>query len=105
MHCFTSLISPRSARRQLPRAIQYGGSPPAPIGVAGSVLPVREGGVRVAADGTILPGLRVFPVKGRAIMFWSRLPSGAEDAASLHAAEPVVEGQKWIVTRWFTSAD
>lgn len=47
-------------------------------------------------------GVRIFPVKGRAIMFWSRLPDGSEDSSSIHAAEVVQGGQKWITTRWFT---
>ncbi|KAG2430196.1 hypothetical protein HXX76_010295 [Chlamydomonas incerta] len=47
------------------------------------------------------PGLRVYPAKGRAVVFWSRLPDGTEDLASLHSAEPVRAGSKWICTRWF----
>lgn len=35
----------------------------------------------------------------------SRLPDGSEDLASLHAAEPVGEGEKWIVTRWYKEMD
>ncbi|EFJ40203.1 hypothetical protein VOLCADRAFT_108284 [Volvox carteri f. nagariensis] len=47
------------------------------------------------------PGLRIYPAKGRAVIFWSRLVDGSEDLASLHAAEPVRAGSKWICTRWF----
>ncbi|KAG2492422.1 hypothetical protein HYH03_009365 [Edaphochlamys debaryana] len=47
------------------------------------------------------PGLRVLPAKGRALIFWSRLADGSEDLASLHSAEPVRGGTKWICTRWF----
>ncbi|PRW61504.1 Serine threonine- kinase CTR1 [Chlorella sorokiniana] len=32
-------------------------------------------------------GLRVFPKEGRAVIFWSRLPSGEEDKCSIHEAE------------------
>merc|ERR1712157_115707 len=46
------------------------------------------------------PGLRIYPKQGRAVLFWSRLVSGNEDMASIHAAEAVVEGEKWIMTRW-----
>jgi len=46
------------------------------------------------------PGLRIYPKQGRAIMFWSRLPNGSEDMSSIHAAEAVGSGEKWILTRW-----
>jgi len=46
------------------------------------------------------PGLRIYPKQGRAVLFWSRLVTGNEDMASIHAAEAVVEGEKWIMTRW-----
>ncbi|KAI7838354.1 hypothetical protein COHA_007922 [Chlorella ohadii] len=45
-------------------------------------------------------GLRVFPKEGRAVIFWSRLPSGEEDKCSIHEAERVGAGVKWIATRW-----
>lgn len=45
-------------------------------------------------------GVRVIPNEGRLIVFWSMDTDGTEDPASLHAAEPVRSGQKWIVTRW-----
>eukprot|EP00210_Caulerpa_lentillifera_P003128 g2988.t1 len=50
-------------------------------------------------------GLRVYPRQGRAIFFWSRLANGDDDKHSLHAAEPVIEGEKWIATRWFREFD
>lgn len=46
------------------------------------------------------PGLRILPKKGRAVLFWSRNTMGKEDLASVHAAEAVKEGEKWIMTRW-----
>ena len=46
------------------------------------------------------PGLRIYPKCGRAILFWSRLYSGHEDSASIHAAEAVDGGEKWVLTRW-----
>eukprot|EP00887_Chlorella_sp_A99_P006961 scaffold2.g6961.t1 len=46
-------------------------------------------------------GLSIVPKQGRAIIFWSRLPDGGEDVASLHAADPVGPGgTKWVATRW-----
>jgi len=46
------------------------------------------------------PGLRIYPKQGRAVLFWSRLTTGSEDMASIHAAEAITEGEKWIMTRW-----
>lgn len=45
-------------------------------------------------------GLRVEPREGRAVIFWSRMPNGEEDKCSIHEAEKVVAGCKWIATRW-----
>ena len=50
-------------------------------------------------------GLRIFPRRGRAIFFWSRTEEGKEDKASLHAAEPIIMGEKWIATRWLRELD
>jgi len=50
--------------------------------------------------GSTSTGLRIHPKRGRAILFWSRLPSGEEDTASIHAGETVAAGNKWILTRW-----
>ncbi len=49
-------------------------------------------------------GVRVWPKRGRALVFWS-VRGGAEDARSLHEAEPVVEGEKWIATKWLQVED
>ena len=49
-------------------------------------------------------GVRVYPVQGRAVVFWSKRQDGTEDIASLHAAEAVREGEKWIATRWMKDA-
>jgi hypothetical protein len=53
--------------------------------------------ITVGADGR---GVRVYPVQGRAVVFWSKRQDGTEDIASLHAAEVVRKGEKWIATRW-----
>ncbi|KAI8474309.1 MAG: hypothetical protein J3K34DRAFT_518266 [Monoraphidium minutum] len=60
-------------------------------------------GVAAAAGGE--PGIRVFPKQGRAIIFWSRRPDGSEDVSSIHAAEVVRGGDKWIATRWMKQAE
>jgi len=44
-------------------------------------------------------GIRIWPKRGRALVFWS-VSGGIEDVRSLHEAEPVIEGEKWIATKW-----
>jgi hypothetical protein len=58
-----------------------------------------RGGVEVgsAAEGG---GVRVLPRRGRALVFWSVREDGAQDDRSLHSAEDVLEGEKWVVSRW-----
>jgi len=48
------------------------------------------------------PGIRIVPRKGRAVLFWSKKPDGCEDLNSIHAAETVMRGEKWIATRWLS---
>lgn len=45
-------------------------------------------------------GVRVHPAAGRACIFFSMRADGSEDPASLHAAEPLRLGEKWIATKW-----
>ncbi|PSC73342.1 prolyl-4 hydroxylase alpha subunit [Micractinium conductrix] len=49
-------------------------------------------------------GLRIAPVEGRAVIFWSRMADGEEDKCSIHEAEKVEAGTKWIATRWCREA-
>eukprot|EP00899_Mesostigma_viride_P009018 jgi/Mesvir1/18117/Mv09414-RA.1 len=46
--------------------------------------------------------LKVKPVMGSAIIFFSRLPNGKEDMRSLHAGLPVLQGVKYIATKWLS---
>lgn len=75
---------------------------------------LQQGGQRVATvimylntplqgGETIFPvaGVSVTPQKGTAVIFYNCLPSGKEDPLTLHGGAPVIEGQKWIATRWF----
>lgn len=49
-------------------------------------------------------GMKVSPKKGKAIIFYSLLPSGQPDALSLHGACPVVGGDhKWAANKWVWS--
>jgi prolyl 4-hydroxylase len=54
-----------------------------------------------AGGETIFPnaGLKIRPVKGSALYF-SYFQSGMTDPMSLHGGAPVLQGEKWIATRW-----
>eukprot|EP01040_Poterioochromonas_malhamensis_P009728 gene9728-10568_t len=49
------------------------------------------------ADGR---GVKVHPGKGNALMFYNLLEDGNGDDISLHAALPVVKGEKWVANFW-----
>jgi len=55
-----------------------------------------------AGGETIFPevGLRVFPKKRRALLFYNVTPEGALEPLSKHGGEPVQQGLKWVATRW-----
>lgn len=44
--------------------------------------------------------LNVTPKRGRAVLFYSQLPDGNLDDLSHHAAEPVTDGEKWLINLW-----
>ena len=44
--------------------------------------------------------LKVKPEKGKAILFYNLLPDGNYDERSMHAALPVVDGEKWLTNLW-----
>ena len=45
-------------------------------------------------------GVKVPPARGRAVLFWSRLPSGEVDPLSRHEGEAVERGVKYAATCW-----
>ncbi|KAK7309170.1 hypothetical protein RJT34_05692 [Clitoria ternatea] len=45
-------------------------------------------------------GLRVKPRKGDGLLFHSLFPNGTIDPTSLHGSCPVIEGEKWVATKW-----
>jgi hypothetical protein len=47
-----------------------------------------------------VPGIRVEPQAGRAVVFDNLLADGSPDVDSLHAGLPVERGQKWLATLW-----
>jgi len=40
------------------------------------------------------------PGKGSAVLFYNLLPDGNTDDTTLHAALPVVKGEKWLANFW-----
>jgi prolyl 4-hydroxylase len=55
-----------------------------------------------AGGATILPdiNLSVYPKKGSALYFSYFNSKGQVDPSTLHGGAPVVEGEKWIATKW-----
>lgn len=47
-----------------------------------------------------VPGVRVSPQAGRAVVFDNLHANGQPDPDSLHAGLPVVRGEKWLATLW-----
>jgi len=45
-------------------------------------------------------GIAVKPKRGDALLFFSFTPHATPDTKSLHAGCPVIEGEKWSVTKW-----
>lgn len=45
-------------------------------------------------------GLKVKPRRGDGLLFYSLLPNGTIDQASLHGSCPVIKGEKWVATKW-----
>eukprot|EP00948_MAST-09A_sp_MAST-9A-sp1_P002673 g2673.t1 len=50
-------------------------------------------------------GIKVYPRKGNAILFYSQHPNGTLDASSLHGGCPVVTGEKFAANVWIWSAN
>jgi len=45
-------------------------------------------------------GLKVKPRQGDALLFYSMLPNGTFDKTALHGSCPVIQGEKWVATKW-----
>lgn len=83
--------------KAVPCAAADGGHPASGLEAAtDSRLPAQG-----AAAGGRGGGIRVNPRKGRLLLFWSVKNQSCEDENSLHAAEEVIRGEKWIMTKWF----
>ena len=79
----------------------------------GSTTHLKQGGQRVctvviylndvtAGGQTRFPtlGLDIWPKKGSALLFSYCNAEGDLDARTLHAGMPVIQGEKWIATKW-----
>jgi len=55
-----------------------------------------------AGGETIFPSLniKVVPRKGDALLFYNCGPEGNVDPRTLHGGAPVVQGEKWLATKW-----
>lgn len=69
-----------------------------------TVLIYLNGGFRGGETSFPLLNLDVTPRGGDALMFDTLLPDGMPDSRTQHAGMPVVEGIKWLATRWIRTA-
>jgi prolyl 4-hydroxylase len=79
----------------------------------GGASQLNRGGQRVASflmylntppagGNTIFPkvNIEVTPVKGDALLFFDCNVDGREEPLTLHGGAPVIQGEKWLATRW-----
>lgn len=45
-------------------------------------------------------GIKAIPKKGRALCWWNCMLDGTIDPNTKHASDPVLKGEKWIMTKW-----
>jgi len=85
---------------------------------AGGAAHYERGGQRVATllvylntpskgGETVFPraGLKIKPIKGSAVLFYSLDPGGNPDPNSLHGGAPVLSGEKWLATLWMREGE
>lgn len=63
-----------------------------------------NGGFRGGETSFPLLNLTIVPKGGDALMFDTLLPAGTPDMRTRHAGLPVIEGVKWLATRWMRVA-
>jgi hypothetical protein len=44
--------------------------------------------------------LTIQPDIGDAVLFYNLLPNGKLDNNAIHAGDPVISGEKWVITKW-----
>lgn len=80
---------------------------------SGSAKALAKGGQRVvtillyltdveAGGETVFPtaNLKVPPKRGQAVIFYNLYADGQLDSNSLHGSDPVIQGEKWVATKW-----
>ncbi|KAJ9463638.1 Prolyl 4-hydroxylase 2 [Diplonema papillatum] len=65
-----------------------------------TVLPRANGGPTVYNMSDCTRGLRVYPTKGAAVLFYDMKPDKTQDPFSLHGGCPVIKGEKWAAPQW-----
>ncbi|CAI9763358.1 unnamed protein product [Fraxinus pennsylvanica] len=50
-------------------------------------------------------GMKVKPRQGDGLLFYSLFPNGTIDPTSLHGSCPVINGVKWVATKWIRDQD
>lgn len=48
-----------------------------------------------------LANISISPIKGKALFFYNVDKNGSVDGLTLHEGSVIIEGEKWIMTRWF----
>jgi prolyl 4-hydroxylase len=84
----------------------------------GSATHLNRGGQRIATlimylnhvdkgGETSFPnmGIRIIPKPGRAVLFYNTALNGQPDPRTLHAGDPVIDGEKWIATCWMRQGE
>ena len=72
-----------------------------------TIFPLANGGGAHATDSgdcDIPTALKVQPIKGEVIIFYSLHSDGSLDRSSLHGGCPVIEGTKWSANKWIWTA-
>ncbi|GAV65373.1 2OG-FeII_Oxy domain-containing protein [Cephalotus follicularis] len=65
-----------------------------------TMFPFENGAKLTSYDYKQCVGLKVKPRRGDGLLFYSLLTNGSIDQTSLHGSCPVINGEKWVATKW-----